>query len=156
MQGHLAVEAVQQPTSIDDLQPFAGSSSTPFHTSQSQDISIKTIQKYSLLMRNSEMLFLFQVMTQTFLRSYKKLKLNLLNLISSKSQVTQEIAKSTKSQRPFGRNGWRPKRGNFKNNAVIFLEKLKKKCVSQALFVIPAVHQRRMSFVATNAGSIYV
>jgi hypothetical protein len=95
-------------------------------------------------------------MTQTFLRSYKKSKLNLLNLISSKSQVTQEIAKSTKSQRPFGRNWWRPKKGNFKNNAVIYLKKLKKKCVLQALFVIPAVYQRRMSFVARNAGSIYV
>lgn len=53
----MAVEALRQPTSIDDLQPFAGSSFTPFHTSQ--DISIKFIQKYTLLVRNSEMLFLF-------------------------------------------------------------------------------------------------
>jgi hypothetical protein len=38
----------------------------------------------------------------------------------------------------------------------LLLKKIEEKCVLQALFVIPAVHQRRMLLVATNAGSIYV
>ena len=100
--------------------------------------------------------FIFQVISQNFSISYKKLKMNFIKPVSSKSsQATQEIVKSTKSLRLFGRLGWKPKRENLKSNAIIFLNELKKIYAFLTRSANLAVHHRRMLFVATNAGSIY-
>ncbi|KZS03644.1 Uncharacterized protein APZ42_033580 [Daphnia magna] len=63
MQGCLAAEAVLEPTSIDDLQPIAGSSLSQFHTSQ--DISIRNYFKSD----DSELLAIIQEVEAQFPQS---------------------------------------------------------------------------------------